>query len=441
MAKGPTQWLQAGSYSLLGYAAQLGLAFLSFLILVRVLPEYDFGVWVLFLTVTSFAEMGRAGLLQNAVIKFCVENEAAYGSILSTGLWLNTLASLGLGGLLLVLIQPLSVLWSAPELTRLIWWYIPWALVHGTARYLDFPNMVHHDFRGIFWSKLVNGLALVGGILTYWWWYGQLDLLALAQIQTLAGLPSLAVMLLYRPVYLRWGQYDQAWARRIVHFGKYVLGTNISSMLFNKMDLMMVGFFLNPAAVAIYNVATRITNYMEVPMSGISQVIYPKIAQANNATEGSQKKVGALYEKSVGIIVAILLPLVLVVLGMSTWMVWLIAGEAYLEAVPLLNILVLAVMIKPWGRLFGITLDAIGRPKLNFVLLALSLLLNIVLNAIFIQWWGLKGAAIATFTAMVLLVVTGQILIEKIIPIRQKNILREIVKVYLYPRRILNFKN
>lgn len=435
MAKEAKQWLKAGSYSLLGYAAQLGTAFISFLILVRLLPGYEFGVWVLYLTLTSFAEMGRTGLLQNAVVKFCLEEESQYDTILSTGFVINTLGTLLLGILLLLLSQPLSVLWSAPELKELMWWYVPWALLHGSARYLDFPNMVHHDFRGIFWSKLVNGLGLLVGIVVLWrsnelalWW--------LPILQTIAGIPALLVMLFYKRGYLQWGLFSRTWAMKIIHFGKFVLGTNISSMLFNKMDLMMVGFFLNPAAVAVYNVATRITNYLEVPMSGISQVIYPKIALANS--NGTKKDVGALYEKGVGVIVALVLPMVIIVLGLSEWVVILIAGKAYAEATPLLNILVLAVMIKPWGRLFGITLDAIGKPQLNFLLLAISLGLNIILNAVFITWWGLPGAAIATLTAMISLVVTGQILIERILPIKQKNIFRQIVQVYLRPKQLMN---
>ncbi|MEM1214044.1 MAG: flippase [Bacteroidota bacterium] len=432
-----TGWIKAGSYSLLGYAAQMGFGFVSFLVLVRLLPEYEFGVWVLYMTALAFPEMGRSGLLQNAVVKFCVEEEESYGDILMTGLWLNTLGGLGLGLILGLICWPLSwYIWEAPELAYLIWLYIPWALIHGTARFLDFPSMVHHDFKGIFWSKIAYGLLFLVGILVVWQWRGEVRIFWLPILQTLAAIPSLLVLLFYRRDYLRWGNYSPDWAKRIFHFGKFVLGTNVSSMLFNKMDLMMVGAFINPAAVAVYSVATKVTNYLEVPMSGISQAIYPKLAMANS--NGSKSEVGKLYEKSVGIIVAMILPLAILVLGLSEWVVTLIAGEAYVEAAPLLNILVLAVMIKPWGRLFGITLDAIGRPQLNFQLLVFSLLMNIILNAVFISLWGLPGAAMATAVSIVLLVVTGQILIERIIPINQWNILRQVLAVYTRPRQLLN---
>lgn len=437
MSTKATGWMKAGSYSLLGYAAQMGFGFVSFLVLVRVLPEYEFGVWILYMTALSFPEMGRSGLLQNAVVKFCVEEEEAYGDILTTGLWLNTLGGMALAILLGLICLPLSwYVWDAPELATLIWLYIPWALIHGTARYLDFPNMVHHDFKGIFWSKFIYGLLFLAGIIGLWYWQGKMSIFWLPILQTIAAIPSLLIILFYRRDYLQWGNYSPQWAKRIVHFGKFVLGTNISSMLFNKMDLIMVGTFLNPVAVGIYSVATKVTNYLEVPMSGISQVIYPKIAMANS--NGNKSDVGKLYEKSVGVIVAMILPLVIVVLGLSEWVVTLIAGEAYVEAAPLLNILVLAVMIKPWGRLFGITLDAIGKPQLNFRLLVFSVIMNVILNAVFISWWGLPGAAMATAVSIVLLVVIGQILIDRIIPINQWNILKQIVAVYTRPRQLLN---
>lgn len=428
------QWLKAGSYSTLGFLSQLGFAFVGFLLLVRMMPEHTFGVWVLFLTLTVFADMARTGLVQNAVVKFALEHPADAGRIFATGFWIYTAAGMALGVLQWVGIGWLARIWSAPELVALVGWYFPWALVHGTARYLDFVHTAHNDFKGIFWSKTLYGAAFLLGIV-WMWWQGDASLTALAAWQVVAGVPSVLLYVGYRTDYLVWGRYSAHWGRRIFDFGKYVLGTNISSMLFNKMDIMMIGYYLNPAAVAVYNVATRITNYMEVPLSGLSQVVYPRIAMANNT--GNPTAVADLYEKSIGLLVAILLPMGLGVWLLADWVVLLVAGKAYLAATPLLQILVLAVMMKPWGRLFGITLDAIGRPRLNFALLALSLLANVVLNALLIPRWGLHGAAAATSASIGLLVVSGQVLMAGILPVQQRRIWQFAWKAYTQPRQLL----
>lgn len=433
-----TSWLKAGSYSLLGYFAQLGLAFVSFLVLIRIMPEYQFGVWVLFLTVTSFAEMARIGLTQNALVKFCVEQKEAYGKVLTAGLFLNTASGIVLSLLLLLAGISLGRLWSAPELMQLLWWYPAFALLHGTARFVDNIQMAHNDFKGIFWSKSAYGLAFLGGIVAVWGWQKEVALGWLPALQVLASFPSLAISVFYRMDYLKPGPLDWSWMKRIFHFGKYVLGTNFSSMFFNKMDIMMVGAFLNPMAVGLYNVAARITNYMEVPMSGIAQVAYPRLAEANR--ESGKGEVAFLYERTVGLLLALLLPMAFFVLGLARPIVVLLAGEAYADAAPILNILVVAVLAKPWGRLFGVTLDAIGRPRLNFTILVLGLFLNGVLNLTFIPLWGGEGAAMASLVSIWTIILAGQLVLRRIIPIRQCKIFSRMWGLYCHPLTKLKLK-
>lgn len=439
MTKGSTSLLKSSSYSLLGYAAQLGLAFISFLLLVRAMSPYDFGVWVLFLTPISFAEMGRIGLTQNAVVKFHIEHREKKTSILSAGLFLNTLCTLLLSLLLITISFPLAHLWSAPELPQLMLWYPVIALVHGTARYFDAIHMAQQDFRGIFWSKSLYGSFFILGIIWVWWKQGMVSIHYLPLLQLLAAIPSLLIYVLYRRTYLAFGKVEVVWIRKIFHFGKFVLGTNFSSMFFNKVDLLMLAFFLNPIAVGLYNVATRITNYMEVPMSGISQAIYPRLAQVGK--EQGYLKVGALYERSVGYLLALTIPIVFIVFFFPEPIIRLVAGEQYLASAPILSILVIAVLVKPWGRLFGITLDAIGKPKSNFYFLLAGLVLNIILNGIFIQFWGLRGAAFATLLSLWTFVIAGQCYIMQIIPIRQTEIWRRFWIFYRQPMTELRMQN
>lgn len=431
--------LKSSSYSLLGYGAQLGLAAISFLLLVRIMPTYDFGIWVLFLTPTSFADMGRIGLTQNGVIKYYLEEESQQDQIITAGLFLSVMSTLVISLLLIVLSYPLAVWWSAPELPALIRWYPLIALVHGTARYLDVVHMARHDFKGIFWSKTLYGLTFIIGILMLWWGSGSLSVQYLPLLQLLAAVPSLGLFLFYKRSYLKWGRLDFAWIKKLFQFGKFVLGTNFSSMFFNKVDLMMLAVFLNPVMVGLYNVATRVTNYMEVPMSGLSQAIYPRIAEAGS--EEGYHKIGQIYERSVGYLLALTLPIVLFVFFFPEPILYLLAGEEYLAAAPVLSILVVAVLVKPWGRLFGITLDAIGKPKINFYFLLGGLCVNILLNWLFVSRWGMQGAAYATLISLWGFVICGQLFIRRIIPIRQSEIWRRIWSFYRQPITELRMQN
>jgi O-antigen/teichoic acid export membrane protein len=58
-------------------------------------------------------------------------------------------------------------------------------------------------------------------------------------------------------------------------------------------------------------------------------------------------------------------------------------------------------------------LDASGKPEVNLQMLALSLAINVVANALLIPIWGLVGAAAATSLSTVLTILIGQIRIRK----------------------------
>ncbi len=160
---------------------------------------------------------------------------------------------------------------------------------------------------------------------------------------------------------------------------------------------------------------------MEVPMNSLAQVIYPRIAEKQAE---SMAAVGKLYEKSIALLLLVTIPASIFVFFIAEPVIILLVGNEYLEAKLVLQILVIAGLIKPWGRLFGITLDAIGRPQLNFRMLLLSLVINMVLNATLIPLMGLEGAAIATLLAIWISIILGQYLLSRTLVINHLNIFK-----------------
>ncbi|HEY9706010.1 MAG TPA: hypothetical protein V6C58_26480, partial [Allocoleopsis sp.] len=83
-------WLSSGFYALLNQLTQLIFNLGTVMILFRVLDKETFGVWVLFLTITSFIEIGRTGLLQNGLITFLNTSEKSeHAKINTASLFLN----------------------------------------------------------------------------------------------------------------------------------------------------------------------------------------------------------------------------------------------------------------------------------------------------------------------------------------------------------------
>jgi len=144
-------------------------------------------------------------------------------------------------------------------------------------------------------------------------------------------------------------------------------------------------------------------------------------------------QLNAEYARGILLLFILLAPAALLVLFFATPIVTLLSSEEYLGTVPLLMILVPATLIKPWGRVFGLALDAVGKPQVNFQMLGFSLTVNIILNFILIQAFGLIGAAAATSISIVATIILGQIRIKKYLEVSSGMALIHFAKQTLTP--------
>ena len=169
-----------------------------------------------------------------------------------------------------------------------------------------------------------------------------------------------------------------------------MVGTNLGSMFIKSIDQLMLGAMISPAAVAIYATAIKITNLVEVPTQSIAAIVFPKSAQKIEEKDGKES-VRKLYEKSVGIILALIIPGIIFVLLFPKWVIWVVAGDQYMDAAPVLQITMLYGLFVPFARQFGTMLDSMGKPHINFIVVMGSALLNVVFNYVFITQFAIIG--------------------------------------------------
>lgn len=411
-------WWQSGIFAFISNSSTMIFGFFTFLLLVRVLSKEEFGAWVLYLTVITFAEIARNGITQNGLVKFAAPAEdQEYKKIVSAAFILNFLAGVG-GFLILNSLAFLFIrLWNTPVLSDLLLFYGVYLVFYIPLIFIQFLAMAKMDFKTRFYSNISYNAGFFIIVLVYFLTLNHINIKILPLLQALAAFIALLITIISGKNYIKIDfRIDWNWVSKLFHFGKYVMGTNFSSMLFNRMDLMMVGYFMNPQSVAVYNVPTRIGNYVEVPMNTIASIVFPKTAVRHE--EQGNDAIRYLYERAVGAMLAIIIPMALFLLIFAEPVVLLIAGEKYLDSVPVLRILILVSLVKPFGRQGGTTLDAIGEPKKNFHTLLASLIINFVLNWLFIINYGLQGAAFATLLSFIIGTTMQQVILVKILKIK-----------------------
>lgn len=414
-------WLRSGMYTLLIQVAAMLFGLGGFMILTRSLDKADFGAWVLFLTITGLIEVARNALIQNALVKHLIDSEEEeHARINTASLVINMLLSVGSVIFLLLLSIPLSEWLNAPELGYLLRVYVITTLILIPFSQSEFIHQANFDFRGVFFGHFIRLGTLFSYILFCFVTEVELETSNLIWAHCFAALGGAITLSFFAKRYMSFSpKIDWSWVKKLFDYGKYVFGTGISSIILNSIDSWMIAAILGGTsvtrgqqAVATYNAALRITNLVQVPTNAVAQMVFPQSAKRIK-TEG---KAGAkfLYEKSVGVLLAMIIPGIIFVLLIPEFLIRLVAGPTYLDAVPILQITMLYGLFMPFGRQFGIILDSIGKPKINFYFILFSAGLNVVLNYIFITSLNsVEGAAYGTLTTYLVTFIGTQILLKR----------------------------
>lgn len=412
-------WLTSGMYTMMHRGVDFLLGFIGFMLLVRIYSPESFGVWVLLITLVAIVDMARSGFIQNGMIKFLINQSAENrAKIQMASLWLNLFLTLVFMVLLWVLAGPLEDVLNAPglaDILRIFTYILPILIIHTHNLVL---MQAKYDFKAYFLAGISKSLPLFL-IIAYYYLYPEknLSLFALAWYQNatflLATLTSCYQVRKYLNV--KWG-WHQEWNLQIFHFGKFVFGTNLISMLTNSLDKFLLGALLTPVQVALANTAGRVMNMIEIPVNSIASISYPKASEAFDKQKLDE--VGKIYEKTIGMMLSLTIPFLIVNLLFAEYIVLFIAGEDYLDAAPFLRVVAFLTVIKPYDRQSGVFLDAIGKPFFNMIMVFGTFIYGAIFSWILINGIGLLGAAYGLILAVGLTAIIKQLILRKFIPIR-----------------------
>ena len=362
------------------------------------------GIWALFLAIFTLIENIKQGLLRNPMIKFLSEPEYVNhrNKVQSASLLINVVFSILVMGLLFSGGHIFSEWLNSPELFPLFRLGIITIIVLIPFNHLEILLQAHFKFKAIFYGYLCRqGIFMISVILFMLFDKPFLTLSNLVKLQIISQLLG-AIILAYftRGYFYRKFETDKQTIGRMFHFGKYIFGTNVFSSFGRSADQFVTAGLISANVVAYYNIVSRINNMMDVPSIAIADVLFPKNVEAM-ATSGADK-VRYYFERMVGTIVSILAPLSILIFLIPRFFITILAGNKYFAAVPILQIVILFSILRPFSYQFGTTMDAIGKPRINFWVNMLTMILNYGFMYIGLRYTGWLGAAYGTVVSAIL---------------------------------------
>jgi O-antigen/teichoic acid export membrane protein len=231
-------------------------------------------------------------------------------------------------------------------------WYNVTFFFSGILVIFNAIEQANFQYKGVFASGLVRAAILFLFLLINYIFRFTTDLLVLVHVQVVCVIAAISISYFYVRKYLTYSYvFKWEWVWKIFHYGKFSFATTLSSQLSGTLDQWMLSGIINPVASAAFNIAVRITNLVDIPTNAIATIVFPQSAKRIE-TEGKDA-VKYLYEKSVGTILAIVLPALLFLYVFNSYIIAILAGDKYEDSVPILNITLLYCILAPFGRQTG----------------------------------------------------------------------------------------
>jgi O-antigen/teichoic acid export membrane protein len=331
-------------------------------------------------------------------------------SIIAASLALHCLLATIVILFLLIGAVPLTWFWNAEDLDILFYVYALNSVVLIPFLHFEYLQQAHVQFKGIFVSNFVKLGTLSVYVIVCYAIDAHITLVELAVVQLMGTL--LACFISYTFVkghHLFDRSVNKGLISKLFHFGKFTLGTTISSMVMRSTDTWMIGRMISTIGVALYNPALRISNIVEVPTLAVANLVFPQISQ--KMKERGHEGIRDIYVKSVSLILALMVPMILPIYFLSDLLVETIFGKDYMEAAPILRVTIFYTLIIPFNRQFGTVMDGLKTPKLNFYLLVMAAVLNIIFNYIFLKAYGTIGSAYGTLISYIIVFIINQVIL------------------------------
>lgn len=174
-------------------------------------------------------------------------------------------------------------------------------------------------------------------------------------------------------------------------------GLYIFSVLFSKIDLMMLSLMKNFNDVGIYSAAYKLLEISFILPTCVVTVMFPLLSRWANETPdtiGRTSCRAALYSTLA------LIPVVVLAMIFAGQIMCLVYSKGFIDAVVPFRILIVTLGLYMIDQIFAHTLVACNYQQVNLTVIIAGTVLNLLINIVLIPHYSYIGASIATLISM-----------------------------------------
>ena len=327
-------------------------------VLARLLTKNDFGLMALAMVFVGFTQIFADMGITNAII----HKKDITHSQLHTVFFVNIFIGAFLC-LILFFVAPLvSLFYEHPELTNMIRWLSlifivqPFGQIYNALlrKELQFDAIAKRDML----IKII-GLCISVGLAL--WGFGVYSFVG-AQLSMIL-LSVILLIILGRKLYCPKWHISRTDILPFISFSMYQAGNQLVAFTRGQFDILLIGKIMSIEWVGLYNMAKRVIDFpISIINPIVTQVSFPVMAKIQDET----LRLKNVFLKSISSIVAFSFPIYAFIALFATAILKIAAGEQWLPAAPLMQILCIYAVIRAIGNPTGSLLLAKGLVRRAF---------------------------------------------------------------------------
>lgn len=420
-----SKYLKQGIWGLADKALPVfyGLAYV--VLVIRVLPEEEFGNFVLIQEIFLIISALATGFALQPLLKFAAELNVQHREVVGAAFLMN-LAFIFLSSILLVVLsQPAGIVLNSRGLAPLML-YIPAMLAASFVRNFTLILLqTRFLIKEIFWTDAAH---FVGAPILIWV-YSRMHLFDSALDLIIINVISLSVssvigLLCSRSLLTMTLRPPMQEVRKMWDYGKYSLGGIVSYLVYSKADTFILSGFTGPVQVAVYNSAKVFTRVFDMVSQIVQMFVLPAASRLSSLKDSRSLKV--MTEKSILFSTVGMIPVFILFLVVPGLMTTILYGGRYTDAVPILQVFAFLSFFIPTVAVGSSILMGLGEAKLGFVIGLKMLVVSIAAYLVFIPWLGGMGAALGYVAASLITAWLTAAGMNRLVPVTFSEVLRRV---------------
>lgn len=410
--------------SLVGNVVMALFGLVLFGLLYKAFSKDDMGAWIYFMTTQGLLDAVRNGFLGTATIKFYAGAEKGRASDVLGAIWYLAIAVTGL--MCAANIGALAFLPFLSDVPTII--TIKWV---GITMLSSLPYSVifwklqaDERYDTILWMRFVNSGSTIVAFLVLIYLHQFTLTNALIWNFVTNSLTSVVGMVANLGGFHHIRMRTRATVMEVVHFGKYSMASTLSSSLLGSVNTYMINFMLGPAAVAVYGVANKLMELVEIPLRSFVGTGISGMAAAFN--QNNMHQVKYIMNKYAGMLTWVFIPLAIGTFFLADIPVNILSSGKYAgtEAANIFRILMFIAILYPIDRFNGVALDVIHQPKVNFYKVQVMLFVKVVGNYVcIVMLHNIYGVPLSGALTTIAGLVFGYIQLRKFMEFSVKDII------------------